>query len=118
MRDLLNMRPPIEAPGTVGSVGCRSSHQISPEESIYRFLATDHLLTGLKGRAVSSGIVTIISQGIQFSLNFVSIVVLARLLSPQDFGVVAMVGVIIGFCRIFNEAGLSTATVQREGIKI
>ena len=42
--------------------------------------------------------------------------VLARLLTPQDFGLVAMVTTVIGFFRIFNDAGLSTATVQRESI--
>lgn len=78
--------------------------------------ATGHLLTGLKERAVSSGVVTMATQGAQFVLTLVSTMVLARLLTPQDFGLVAMVMTVIGFFRIFNEAGLSTATVQREGI--
>jgi PST family polysaccharide transporter len=42
--------------------------------------------------------------------------VLARLLTPQDFGLVAMVYTFTGFLKIFNDAGLSTATIQREGI--
>ena len=42
--------------------------------------------------------------------------ILARLLTPRDFGLVAMVWTIMGFLRVFKEAGLSTATVQREGI--
>jgi PST family polysaccharide transporter len=78
--------------------------------------ATDHLLADLKERAISSSFVTITAQGIQFVLMFLSTVVLARLLSPSDFGLVAMVLTIMSFVRIFNEAGLSTATVQREGI--
>jgi PST family polysaccharide transporter len=77
---------------------------------------TDHLLANLKHRTVSSGFVTGTSQGIQFIINLVSIMALARMLSPQDFGLVAMVTTITGFLRIFNDAGLSTATVQREGI--
>ena len=35
---------------------------------------------------------------------------------PRDFGLVAMVSTVMGFLRIFKDAGLSTATVQREGV--
>jgi PST family polysaccharide transporter len=42
--------------------------------------------------------------------------VLARLLTPKDFGLFAMVTSVIGYLRVFKDAGLSTATVQREGI--
>jgi polysaccharide transporter, PST family len=79
-------------------------------------LKTEHLLANLKGRTVSSSVVTILAQFTQFVLMLGSTMILARLLAPQDFGLVAMVTTIIGFFRIFNEAGLSTATVQREGI--
>lgn len=42
--------------------------------------------------------------------------ILARLLSPQDYGLIGMVTPVTGFLRIFREAGLHTATVQREQI--
>jgi O-antigen/teichoic acid export membrane protein len=42
--------------------------------------------------------------------------VLARLLTPRDFGLFAMVTTVISYLRVFKDAGLSTATVQREGI--
>jgi PST family polysaccharide transporter len=42
--------------------------------------------------------------------------VLARLLTPKDFGLFAMVTTVIGYLRVFKDAGLSTATIQREGI--
>jgi PST family polysaccharide transporter len=77
---------------------------------------TEHLLTNLKGRTISSGFVTAVAQGIQFVLTLASTMVLARLLTPQDFGFLAMVATIMGFLRVFSDAGLSTATVQREGI--
>jgi PST family polysaccharide transporter len=79
-------------------------------------LFTGHLLRNLEARTISSGFVTVFSQGVQFVMNLASVMVLARLLTPKDFGLVAMVTTITGFLRIFNEAGLSTATVQREGI--
>ena len=38
--------------------------------------------------------------------------ILARLLSPDDFGVIALVTVTIGFFSIFSNIGLGTAVVQ------
>ena len=78
--------------------------------------ATRHLLTNLKQRTISSGLITVAAQGAQFLLNLVYIMVLARLLLPQEFGLVAMVTTVMGFLRIFQDAGLSTATVQRQEI--
>jgi len=42
--------------------------------------------------------------------------ILARLLNPHDFGLVAMVTTVTSFLRVFKDAGLSIATVQRERI--
>jgi O-antigen/teichoic acid export membrane protein len=78
--------------------------------------STDHLLSNLKQRTISSGLVTAAAQGAQFFLNLAYIMVIARLLAPRDFGLVAMVTTIMGFLRIFQDAGLSTATVQRQDI--
>jgi PST family polysaccharide transporter len=78
--------------------------------------ATDHLLTNLRQRTISSGVVTTAAQGAQFFMNLAYIMVLARLLVPQEFGLVAMVTTVMGFLRIFQDAGLSTATVQRQQI--
>ena len=95
----------LEATGNAG--------RIDPNE---RHFVTAHLLTDLRRRTVSSGFVTAVAQGVQFALTLVSTVILARLLTPRDFGLVAMSWTIIGFSQVFKEAGLSTATVQREGI--
>jgi O-antigen/teichoic acid export membrane protein len=77
---------------------------------------TDHLLANLKKRTISSGFITVTSQGTQFALTLASTMLLARLLAPRDFGLLAMVYTVTNFLRVFNDAGLSTATVQREGI--
>src|SRR5687768_5126360 len=86
----------------------------SDEEA--RHLGTDHLLADLEGRAVSSGLITLTSQGAQLVLSIGSIMALARLLDPKDFGLVAMVMTVMGFLQAFRESGLSRATIQREGI--
>jgi PST family polysaccharide transporter len=41
---------------------------------------------------------------------------LARLLTPKDFGLIAMVTVITGFVSMFKDMGLSMATVQKDEI--
>ena len=90
-----------------------SSKAIDPNE---KHLSTDHLLTDLKGRTISGAFISIAAQGAQFVLGVGSTIVLARLLTPRDFGLYAMVTIVIGYLRVFKDAGLSTATVQREGI--
>ena len=79
-------------------------------------LSTDHLHADLKGRSVRGGLLTLVSQGMQFAMQTVSTVVLARLLSPADFGVVAMVIAVTGLASAFADFGLSEATIQRKEI--
>src|SRR5438552_15307602 len=81
-----------------------------------KHLRTDHLLADLKGRTISGAFITIAAQGAQLLLNLASIMVLARLLTPKDFGLFAMVTTVMGYLRVFKDAGLSTATVQRQGV--
>jgi len=80
------------------------------------FLTTDHLKSDLKGRSVRGGIVTIIAEGLKFLICMGSTVVLARLLTPKDFGLIAMVTAVTGFVMMFKDMGLSMATVQRAEI--
>jgi O-antigen/teichoic acid export membrane protein len=79
-------------------------------------LNTAQLQGNLKERIVSSSLVMLVSQAFQFWLNLASIALLARILKPEDFGLIAMVTTIMGFLRVFSDAGLSAATVQREDI--
>jgi len=93
--------------------GDRPRKATDPNE---KHLCTDHLLGDLKGRTISGAFITIASQGTQFLLNLAFIMVLARLLTPKDFGLYAMVTTVTGFLWMFQDAGLSTATVQRQQI--
>ena len=65
------------------------------------------------GHAVRGGVVAIAGQGVRTAIRLVGTVVLARLLTPEDFGLVAMVTVITGFVGMFTDVGLSAATIQR-----
>jgi O-antigen/teichoic acid export membrane protein len=92
------------------------SSEAKAEDFHQEHFKTDHLLKNLKGHTISSGAVTISAQGAKFGLSLLSTMVLARLLLPRDFGLVAMVTTITSFLRVFKDAGLSIATVQRERI--
>ncbi|MBD1834956.1 lipopolysaccharide biosynthesis protein [Cyanobacteria bacterium FACHB-472] len=72
--------------------------------------------TDLKSRSVRGGAVTMITQGCKFILNMGSTVLLARLLTPQDYGLVGMVATVTGLVGLFKDMGLSTATVQKAEI--
>jgi PST family polysaccharide transporter len=56
------------------------------------------------------------AQVIKFLLYTGSVVVLGRLLTPQDYGLVAMVTAITGFVTLFKDMGLSMATIQKAEI--
>lgn len=79
-------------------------------------LSTDHLQSDLRGRSVRGGVLNVTSQGAQFLIQSVATIVLARLLTPADFGLVAMVSTLTGLGQAFADLGLSEATIQRKEI--
>jgi len=79
-----------------------------------RHLRTDHLLVGGLGERTARGaVVTLVSQALKFLISLSGTVILARLLTPEDYGLIGMVAVFIGFIGVFKDFGLSAATVQR-----
>lgn len=72
----------------------------------------------LKGKAIWSGLARLLNQAATLVLRVGYLAILARLLSPNDFGLVAMVLVITGVFEIFTSAGLSSATVQKDEISV
>lgn len=54
-----------------------------------------------------------LAQAANFLLRIGSLMILARLLDPKDFGLVGMVTAFTGVLNLFRDFGLSTATVQR-----
>ena len=70
----------------------------------------------LKERTIRGGFAKVCAQAVTFLLRVGSLMVLARLLEPQDFGLVGMVTALMGVLDIFRDFGLSTATVQRVNV--
>ncbi|WGF88691.1 lipopolysaccharide biosynthesis protein [Marinivivus vitaminiproducens] len=67
-------------------------------------------------RAARGGAVIMASQALRFALQIGSTMVLARLLAPEDFGLVAMAGTLTALFTLFADLGLSQATIQREDV--
>ena len=61
-------------------------------------------------RGAWAGFFGVVSQAI---LRFGSIAVLARLLTPEDFGVAAMAGILLSLVILIGDWGLTTASTQR-----
>jgi len=52
----------------------------------------------------------------QQTISFIIIIIMARLLSPREFGLLAMITVFTSFASIFSEMGFSAALVQKQDI--
>jgi len=65
--------------------------------------------TVIRGASLSAGGL-VVSQG----MNFVFYLVLARLTTPEDFGIFAGAAVVVGAAFLFVDSGLVTALIQRE----
>ena len=68
----------------------------------------------LKRRSARGATVSMGAQAAKFALRTGSMMLLARLLTPGDFGLQGMIVAMTGFLTLFKDIGLSTVTVQRE----
>src|SRR5208282_4032750 len=89
---------------------------ISLQQKSVGAFTTEHLGVDLRARSVRGGLLNVTSQGAQFLIQSIATVVLARLLTPADFGLVAMVATVTGLGQAFGDFGLSEATIQRKEI--
>lgn len=85
---------------------CRSS----------RYFQSDAAPKNLGRKTFKGGIATVGGQAMLFMLQLLSTMVLARTLTPDDFGLIGMVAVIVNFVALFKDFGLSRATMQRPEI--
>jgi PST family polysaccharide transporter len=70
----------------------------------------------LKEKTIRGGVARLFAQGTNFFLRIGSLMILARLLSPADFGLVGMVMAFTGALTLFRDFGLSAAAVQRANV--
>ncbi len=70
----------------------------------------------LKRKSVRGGAVTVALQGATIAIQLTSTVILARLLSPKDYGIMAMVLAVTNFAGLFRDLGLSSAAIQKRDL--
>jgi len=73
-------------------------------------------LKDLSGRSARGGVITIGSQAVTVLMQLTSTVVLARMLTPDDYGVMGMVLSVVALAAIFKDLGLSSAAIQKANL--
>lgn len=93
-----------------------NTQTVSKESKEDKWFRTDHFKGDLKSRSVKGGVSTMAAQIISFVMTTAQTVILARLLVPEDYGLIAMVSSVTGFVTIFKDLGLSAAVIQKDKI--
>jgi O-antigen/teichoic acid export membrane protein len=86
------------------------------DSSSKKIFDTSHLKKDLKNRSIRGTFMFVGARGLNTLIQIGSTIILARLITPKDYGLVAMVFVGLDLLMNFRDAGLSTATVQRKNI--
>jgi PST family polysaccharide transporter len=81
---------------------------------VQRIAPTSTDISDLKQKSTRGGVAVILSQAIGSMLQLGTLLVLARLLSPADYGLQAMVGSLTSLLSLLKDAGLNFASVNRE----
>ena len=68
----------------------------------------------LRGKTVAGVSWTMFSQISRYGTQFIIDIILARLLTPDDYGLIGMVTVFTGFALIFTDLGFGAALVQKK----
>jgi len=74
---------------------------VSDRSHVHHALAQP-AVADLKRKSVVGGIAAVSAQGAKFVVQTATVMVLARLLSPEDFGLQGMVVMVTGFVTLFN----------------
>jgi PST family polysaccharide transporter len=90
----------------------RHGEQLDRAARLEHMLDADRLRANLRERSIRGGMISVVAQAAKLGLHLAMMAVLARLLTPSDFGLVAMVTAVTAILLIFKDSGLSTATVQ------
>ena len=70
----------------------------------------------LKKQALKGVKWTTLSTGVNALLQLVQLMILARYLSADAFGIIAILGVVVAFSQLFVDFGLSKATIHRQDV--
>lgn len=86
------------------------------EQDVDGHVRVDAVTAELRSRSTRSGVLMIASHAIQLGIGIAGTAVLARLLSPSDFGLLAMVMTLISFVATIRDMGLPFAAVHKQDL--
>lgn len=80
------------------------------------YFAENKAYAGLGRASLHSGMIFVAARGANIFVQLASTILLARILSPHDFGLVAMVLALVGFAPMLIDLGTSEASTQKTHI--
>lgn len=90
---------------------------MTPAQRFEAVLSRAAQRSGLRIRTLRGGAIALVAEGVEFVLRLGSLFVLARLLVPEHFGLIAMVMAITAIAERFHDLGLALVTIQRQDIQ-
>ena len=86
------------------------------KRNIDQYFKENRPYAGLGRASLRSGVTVVAARGLNTFVQLGSTILLARLLSPYDFGLVAMVLAVVGFAPMLIDFGTSEASTQKTHI--
>lgn len=86
------------------------------EDRFHQFAATDRIRNDLKTKSIQGALFMASGGALELLTRVAAIAILARLLSPEQFGLIAMITALTGIVEGIRDLGLATVTVQRKDI--
>lgn len=86
---------------------------MSSDRGAEGYFAENKAYAGLGRASLHSGVIFVIARGANIFVQLASTILLARILSPHDFGVVAIVLALVGFAPMLIDLGTSEASTQK-----
>ncbi len=71
---------------------------------------------GIKSKVLSSLFWKLMERGGTQGIQFIVQIVLARLLVPSDYGIIALIAIFITIANVFVQSGFSTALIQKKDV--
>ena len=70
----------------------------------------------VKGRALSGFVWTVLEKVLSRGLALIVSIILARLIAPEAYGLIAIVQVFTSIALVFAQSGISSALIQKKAI--
>ena len=82
------------------------------QRNVDKYFEENKAYSGLGRASVNSGLTLVAARGLNVFVQLAATILLARLLDPDDFGLVAIVLAMVGIAPLLVDLGTSEATVQ------